>query len=175
MTKITVLNIDHHRNGIAGAPFHAIVFRDTGPEANVKLGIVFDAPSHVAVLDIAKLSDCDVEFGSNSWRGDTYENQLREVVKEHCENRNGQPAEGGDGQLDDQPKIDIHGLLAQRREVAVIWSTEDVQSIRSDLTDDQAWEVLQECRDHHDCELGFNWLLIETVADNMFPEPSTQE
>lgn len=41
--KLRILNIDYHRNGIAGAPFHAIVFRDAGPESSVKLAVVFDA------------------------------------------------------------------------------------------------------------------------------------
>ena len=79
--KISVLNIDYHRNGIAGAPFHAIIFRDTGENSSVKIGIVFEQPWHTAVLDIAKLADCDVEFGSNSWRGDQYEPQLRKAIK----------------------------------------------------------------------------------------------
>jgi hypothetical protein len=78
--KLTILNIDYHRNGICGAPFHAIVFRDTGPEGSAKLGIVFDEPRHCAVLDIAKLADCDIEFGSNSWRGDRYELALRRAI-----------------------------------------------------------------------------------------------
>jgi hypothetical protein len=78
--KITILNIDYHRNGISGAPFHAIVFRDTGEGASVKIGIVFDAPCHTAVLDINKLVECDVEFGSNSWRGDAYEPLLRRAM-----------------------------------------------------------------------------------------------
>jgi hypothetical protein len=69
----------------------------------------------------------------------------------------------------DDAVIDVHELLEQRRQVAVIWCIEDVQSVRHDLTDDQAWEVLQECCRIHDCELGFNWLLIETVADELFP------
>jgi hypothetical protein len=67
--------------------------------------------------------------------------------------------------------IGIHELLAQRRQVGVVWAVEDVQGVRPDLDDDHAWEVLQECRRVHDCELGFNWLLIETVADNLFPSP----
>jgi hypothetical protein len=78
--RIRVLNIDYHRNGIGGAPFHAVVFRDDGKEAGVKVGVVFDQPAHVAVLDIARLADCDVQFGSNSWRGDRYEAALRRVV-----------------------------------------------------------------------------------------------
>jgi hypothetical protein len=65
--------------------------------------------------------------------------------------------------------LDIHDLLAERRQVAVVWSVEDVQSVRPDLTDEQAWEILQQCRKVHDCEIGFSWLLIETVADDLYP------
>ena len=78
--NITLLKIDRHRNGIGGAPFHAIVFADTGESASIKVGIVFDAPDHVAVLDINKLVECDVAFGSNSWRGDAYEPHLRKAI-----------------------------------------------------------------------------------------------
>ncbi len=65
--------------------------------------------------------------------------------------------------------IDIHELLARRRQVPIIWNVEDVQAVRPDLTDDQAWDVLQECKRCHDCEFGFTWTHIETVADEMFP------
>ncbi len=65
--------------------------------------------------------------------------------------------------------IDIHIVLKQRRQVAVIWSIEDVQSVRADLNDDQSWQVLQQCQHGHDCEAGFSWSLIETVADDLFP------
>jgi hypothetical protein len=81
--KISILNIDYHRNGTGGAPFHAIVFRETGPESSVKIGIVFEQPFHTAVLDISKLVDCDVEFRSNSWRGDWYEPHLRKAIQKH--------------------------------------------------------------------------------------------
>lgn len=75
----------------------------------------------------------------------------------------------------DYSKIDVHKVLEQRRQVTVIWGIEDVQSVRPDLTDEQAWEVLLECRHLHDCELGFNWLLIDTVADDLFPAPDDTE
>ena len=72
----------------------------------------------------------------------------------------------------DKPSIiDIQELLAQRREAAVIWAIEDVQSVREDLSDDQAWEVLLQCKRVHDCNHGFTWELIEAVADSMFPTP----
>ena len=38
--KLRIENIQHHRNGISGAPFHVLIFRD--PEAGRMLGIVFD-------------------------------------------------------------------------------------------------------------------------------------
>ena len=69
------------------------------------------------------------------------------------------------------PNIDIHEILAQRRSIADIWSTEVVQSVRGDLSDDQAWEVLLQCKRVHDCNHGFTWELIEVVADSMFPTP----
>ncbi|HUY92533.1 MAG TPA: hypothetical protein VMV10_27590 [Pirellulales bacterium] len=71
-------------------------------------------------------------------------------------------------------RIDVHQLLRARRQVAVIWSIEDVQGVRPELTDDQAWDVLERCYDKHDCEWGFTWNYLEDVADIMFPEqPST--
>ncbi len=69
--------------------------------------------------------------------------------------------------LDD--RIDIHAVLAHRRQVAIVWETGDVREVRPDLSDDQAWEVLQGCLDWHDCELGFTWTLIEMVAHRLFP------
>jgi hypothetical protein len=71
----------------------------------------------------------------------------------------------------DRSVIDIHELLRDRHQVAVIWSIEDVQFIRPDLDDDQAWKVLQQSEDVHDCECGFTWAHIETVAGDMYPEP----
>ncbi len=67
-------------------------------------------------------------------------------------------------------EYDIQKLLANRRAIAQIWSVEDVQSVRADLSDDEAWEVLLRCQRVHDCNDGFTWLLIETVADELFPE-----
>ena len=60
--KITIIDIAHHRNGICGAPFTAVLFEDTGPEGSRKIGILFDQPHHCAVLDIAKLAQIGLEF-----------------------------------------------------------------------------------------------------------------
>jgi hypothetical protein len=75
-----IIDIDYHRNGICGAPFHVILFEDKGEEASRKVGIVFDSPYHVAVLDIAKLADGNITFGHNSWRGDVFELELRAAI-----------------------------------------------------------------------------------------------
>ena len=66
--------------------------------------------------------------------------------------------------------IDIDRVLEQRRQVAIFWAIEDVQHVRPDLNDEQAWEVLQDCRDKHDSEWGFTWTFIKDVADDLFPQ-----
>jgi hypothetical protein len=67
--------------------------------------------------------------------------------------------------------IDIHTLLAKRRQIAVIWSIEDVQEIRPDLNDDQAWQVLQDVEHRHDAEHGISWITLQIIADEMFAPP----
>jgi hypothetical protein len=54
-------------------------------------------------------------------------------------------------------------------EIAIIWNIEDVQSIRPDLTDYQASDVLNYLKDNHDANSGINWGTIEVVTDNLFP------
>lgn len=79
--KLRIENIQYHRNGISGAPFHVLIFRD--PEAGRMLGIVFDGQHHVAVLNLDKLALGNIAFGENSWRGDQYEPHLRKAIVEH--------------------------------------------------------------------------------------------
>ena len=69
---------------------------------------------------------------------------------------------------------DIHRLLATRRQIAHIWSVEDVQSQCDWLTDEQAWEVLQSVKRHVDACVGINWDVIDQVAHDLYPQsPST--
>lgn len=63
----------------------------------------------------------------------------------------------------------VHELLAQRRQIALIWSVEDVLEIRPDLTGEQAWRVLRVCDSRMDCNLGVTWETLELVADTEFP------
>jgi hypothetical protein len=78
--KLTILSNARHRNGVDGAPFDAVIFREKGRRNRRKLAILFDEPGHSAVFDIAKLTAGDIAFGSNSWRGDEYEMPLRSFL-----------------------------------------------------------------------------------------------
>lgn len=66
-------------------------------------------------------------------------------------------------------ELDIHELLARRRQIAHIWGIEDVQDVRPDLNDDDAWMVLQACERHLDSNYGLTWDTIEITADELFP------
>jgi len=94
---ITILDIAHHRNGICGAPFTAVLFEETGPEASRKVGILFDEPYHCAVLDVSKLAAGDIAFGSNSWRGDHYETHLRDAQADSPPTETPETVEAGGG------------------------------------------------------------------------------
>lgn len=76
MKNLQIINASFHRNGVAGLPFYVALVDD--PESDdVKLVIMFEAEGHTAVLSLDKLINEDIEFGSNSWRGDQYEAVLR--------------------------------------------------------------------------------------------------
>ena len=55
-------------------------------------------------------------------------------------------------------------------QIAVIWSVEDVKSIRSELDDEQAMRVLWYCKEFHDAEIGINWDVISTAAEDLYPK-----
>lgn len=79
--KLTVIDSAYHRNGISGAPFHVILFADLGPEGSRKVAILFEPEGDCAVLDVQKLAQGDIAFGSNSWRGDWFEQSLRKAIR----------------------------------------------------------------------------------------------
>jgi len=79
--KLTIIDLAHHRNGICGAPFDVILFEDAGPEGSRKLAILFEQEAHCAVLDVDRLVQGDIAFGSNSWRGDHFEQPLRKAIR----------------------------------------------------------------------------------------------
>lgn len=58
----------------------------------------------------------------------------------------------------------------ENRQIAIIWSVEDVQEVRENLSDEQAMKVLKEVKLRHDANIGVNWDVIKCVADIIFPE-----
>ncbi len=77
--------------------------------------------------------------------------------------------------MQDRYEIDVNELLAERKQIALIWGVEDVQEIRPDLNDDQAWEVLQAAERKHDATLGICWETLEFWAEDLFPEPDDSD
>lgn len=74
--------------------------------------------------------------------------------------------------------IDIHAILASRREIAVVWSIEDVQEVRPDLNAKQSWKVLQLAERQHNATVGVNQEVLECHAQFLFgdaPETDGQE
>ncbi len=60
------------------------------------------------------------------------------------------------------------------KEITITWHIEDIQSIRADLTDQQASDVLIHLKENHDATVGINWDTIETVADILFPSEESE-
>jgi hypothetical protein len=74
--------VDYHRNGVGGNSFYVVTFEDA--ENGPMVGIVFSEPGDVAVFNTDELAKGNIAFGmGNSWRGDCYEDQLRQWVKEY--------------------------------------------------------------------------------------------
>lgn len=80
-----ILQIAHHRNGVFGAPFHAVLFLEDNQQF---LATVFEAPNHVSVICTDLLESDGVAFGANSWRGDRYEDKLRTAIAQWENDRN---------------------------------------------------------------------------------------
>ncbi len=72
----------------------------------------------------------------------------------------------------DDPHFDIHRILRSRRQIAIIWNVDDVLEIRPDLTEDQAWDVLQAVEDDHDANVGICWNVLEYHAACLFGSAS---
>jgi hypothetical protein len=64
--------------------------------------------------------------------------------------------------------IDINAYLAKRHQIAVTWCVADVLEVRPDLSDNEAWEVLQTAKKYHDCDCGITWDTLRIHADYLF-------
>jgi hypothetical protein len=77
--ELKIVDVSWHRNGVGGTGFYAVLFDDA--EEGRMVASLFDEPSFCAVYKVELLAKNDVAFGSNSWRGDRYEEALRPLVE----------------------------------------------------------------------------------------------
>lgn len=73
----------------------------------------------------------------------------------------------------------IEGILSQLKDygskkIAIIWSTEDVHATAANmedtqLTEEEAEQVLDEVERHHDANIGVNWETLEYHIQNVKP------
>jgi hypothetical protein len=66
---------------------------------------------------------------------------------------------------------EIYRLLESDEAFVIVWTVEDVRSVRPDLTEEQCFEVLDACDNRHDANIGMNWDVIRMHAEDLFPEP----
>lgn len=83
-----IIKADSHRNGVGGEPFKVAIIQEGDSK---KLVIMFEEQYTTAVFDLDLLKEEVIEMGENSWRGDHYDNLLREelttFVREQSEAR----------------------------------------------------------------------------------------
>lgn len=80
LKNLQIVDMDHHRNGVAGMPFKVALVDDPN-QGDIKLVIMFESEGHTAVLSLDQLiQNEDIKFGSNSFRGDQYEEALRPLM-----------------------------------------------------------------------------------------------
>jgi hypothetical protein len=65
---------------------------------------------------------------------------------------------------------ELHDVLARRRQIAHVWSVEDVLEVRPDLNEDEAWKVLQLVDRNLDATIGITWETLIDAASILFPE-----
>lgn len=80
-----VIDVAHHRNGISGTPFSVVLFidKETGEKF---VGILPDDDentSNAFVLSVDRLSQDNIKFAENSWRGDNYAPELKLAIDLH--------------------------------------------------------------------------------------------
>jgi len=60
------------------------------------------------------------------------------------------------------------------RQIAIIWDIDDVKMVNNNLTDEQAFEVLQNLDFFHDANYGICWEAIEVTIRELYPEVGEQ-
>ena len=103
------------------------------------------------------------------------EYQIREALNDFIANANIDP----DSQLFQRAAqavnaLDQFELVDKRVAIAIVWQIDDVLSVRPDLTEEQAGEVLGAVESGHDASIGTSWDTLEIYADQLFPEEDSE-
>ncbi len=78
--------------------------------------------------------------------------------------------------MTDTEKYALMCKLADELGIIILtWSTDDVLSIRPDLTEEQAAQVLAVADNRHDATIGITWGVLEFHAEWLFPSTGTEE
>lgn len=82
------VHIDYHRNGVCGNGFYVATFKWMDDDINPPrerhmVATIFHDQGNCAVFDIDELVKDNISFANgNSWRGDHFEPELREKIKQ---------------------------------------------------------------------------------------------
>lgn len=78
--QLEILDASWHRNGICGAGFYAVLFKDAD-QPGVMIASLFGEFGCCAVYSVDELARGNIAFAcGNSWRGDYYEQKLRPLL-----------------------------------------------------------------------------------------------
>lgn len=85
--ELKIIESSFHRNGIGGNGFYAIRFQwkpEDSDSAENFLATLFDEAGSCAVIGLDRIPSMGIAFAQgNSWRGDHFESELRQHIKEH--------------------------------------------------------------------------------------------
>jgi len=80
LDNLQIIDAADHRNGVGGMPFKVALVDDPSC-GDTKLVVMFEEQYYTAVLSLDKLIENeDIGFGSNSYRGDQYDDALRDEL-----------------------------------------------------------------------------------------------
>jgi hypothetical protein len=86
--KINPISVAYHRNGVCGEPFNCVIFDKIDNEGTTRMlairfaddeGEGFQNP-RIAVFDVSLLCESNIEFGSNSFRGDYFVDAIDKII-----------------------------------------------------------------------------------------------
>jgi hypothetical protein len=121
-----------------------------------------------------RIARCEKAFAPYA---DTDEANLRDLLADlmHWSKRKGQSfddaLEMARSHFHHEDRPDVHAILARNHMIGQLWTTNDVQELRPDLTDEQAWQVLQAVDRRQETSIGITFDTLDDVAEELFPEP----